>query len=337
METTFIKEVQEKLNAAKNIVVISHNNPDGDAVGSVLAMWLYLKKKYHAIAILPNDFPDFYKWMPGAESIKIGNKSKEECAELLANADLIFCLDFNSPDRVGGLAHDLRISKAEKILIDHHLFPSDFFKIKYTRPETSSTTELVYEVIAGLGDEAVIDYDIAVAVYVGIITDTGSFSHSSSYPGTYLITSKLIEIGIDPAEIQHKVFCNFSESRVRLLGYCLSEKLTIIEKYSTAYIVINKDDMKRFHFKIGDSEGIVNYGLTIKNIRLAALFTEKNGMVKLSLRSTGELDVDKFARKHFSGAGHLRASGADIKKSLEESVEEFISLLPLYEKELTSR
>jgi len=334
LKTTFFKDVQQKISAAKSIVVLSHNNPDGDAVGSVLAMWLYLKKKSNTTAMVPNDFPEFYKWMPGAECIQIGTKSKEKCTELLANADLIFCLDFNSPDRVGGLASALRSSKAEKILIDHHLFPSDFFQFTYTRPAVSSTTELVYEFIAGLGDEAFIDYDIAVAVYVGIITDTGSFSHSSSYPGTYIITSKLIEIGIDPAEIQRKVFCNFSESRVRLLGYCLSEKLTIIDKYATAFIVIDKEEMKRFHFKIGDSEGIVNYGLTIKNIRLAALFTEKNGMTKLSLRSTGELDVDKFARKHFSGAGHLRASGADIKKSLKESVEEFISLLPLYEKEL---
>lgn len=337
MNTSFIKEVQQKLITAKNIVVLTHHNPDGDAVGSVLALWFYLKNNYNAVAMVPNDFPEFYKWMPGAEHIKIASKSKEESSKLLANADLIFCLDFNSPDRVGPLANDLKSSTAEKILIDHHLLPSDFFKIAYTQAETSSTAELVYEFIVAMGDEKLIDYNIAVAVYVGIITDTGSFSHSCNYPQTYSITSRLFEKGIDAAVIQRLVFCNFSESRLRLLGYCLSEKLTIIEKYSTAYIVITKEEMKRFHFKIGDSEGIVNYGLTIKGIKMAALFTERNDYVKLSLRSAGEMDVDKFARKHFNGAGHKNASGADIHKTLNESVQDFISYLPLYEKELSKK
>jgi bifunctional oligoribonuclease and PAP phosphatase NrnA len=337
LKTSFIKEVQQKLKISKNIVVLTHHNPDGDAVGSVLAMWFYLKNNYNTTAIVPNDFPEFYKWMPGADSIKIASKSKQECSDLIANADMIFCLDFNSPDRVGGLLQDLKNSKATKVLLDHHLLPDDFFKIAYTQPETSSAAELVYEFIVAMGDEALIDYNIAVAVYVGIITDTGSFSHSCNYPQTYAITSKLFEKGIDAAELQRLVFCNFSESRIRLLGYCLSEKLTIIEKYSTAYIVITKEEMKRFHFKIGDSEGIVNYGLTIKGIKLAALFNERNDFVKLSLRSAGEIDVNKFARKHFSGAGHKNASGADIKKPLKESIEEFISLLPLYEKELTKK
>jgi len=337
LETSFIKEVQQKLNAAKNIVITTHHNPDGDAIGSVLALWFYLNKKYHADVVISNDFPEFYKWMPGADNIKIATKSKQECSELTDKADLIFCLDFNAPDRAGNLVKDLEKSKADKILIDHHLFPSDFFKIKYSQPATSSTAELIYEFIVALGDEELIDYNIAVAIYVGIITDTGSFSYSCNNPGTYAITSKLFEKGIDGADIQRQVYCNFSESRVRLLGYCLSEKLTILEKYSTAYIVITKDEMKRFHFKTGDNEGIVNYGLTIKGVKLAALFTERNSFVKLSLRSVGNFDVDKFARKHFSGAGHKNASGADIYKTLNESTDEFLSLLPLYEEELSKK
>ncbi len=334
MDTSFIKEVQRHLKTAENIVVLTHHNPDGDAVGSVLAMWYYLKNKHNVTAIVPNNFPDFYKWMPGADTIKIGTKEKQACADHIANANMIICLDFNVAERVGALADDLHKSKAVKVLIDHHLQPSDFFDIAYSRTETSSTAELVYEFIESMGDESLIDYNMAVAIYVGIITDTGSFSHSCNFPQTYSITSKLFEKGIDAAELQRLVFCNFSESRLRLLGYCLSEKLTIIEKYSTAYIVITKEEMKRFHFKIGDSEGIVNYGLTMKNIKLAALFTEKNDSVKLSLRAAGAIDVDQFARKHFAGAGHKNASGADILKPLKESVDEFISLLPLYEKEL---
>lgn len=337
LKTSFIKEVQQKLKTAENIVILTHHNPDGDAIGSALALWFYMKKNYKAEAIVPNDFPDFYKWMPGAESIKIGSKSKKECSELIANADLIFCLDFNTPDRIGALTNDLKNTRADKILIDHHLFPSGFFNIAYTQPETSSTAELIYEFIVAMGDKAMIDYNIAVAVYVGIITDTGSFSHSCNYPQTYTVTSKLFEQGIDAAEIQRHVFCNFSESRLHLLGYCLSEKLTIIKKYSTAYIIITKDEMKRFDFKIGDCEGIVNYGLTIKNIKLAALFSERNDYVKLSLRSAGNMDVDKFARKHFDGAGHKNASGANIHKPLKESVEDFISYLALYENELSNK
>ena len=334
LKTSFIKEVQQKLTTSKNIVVITHHNPDGDAVGSLLAMWFYLKNNYNTTAIVPNDFPEFYKWMPGADSIKIATKSKEECSGLIENADMIFCLDFNSPDRVGGLAHDLKNSKGTKVLIDHHLLPSDFFKIAHTQTETSSTAELVYDFVKAMGDEKLVDYNIAVAIYVGIITDTGSFSHSCNFPNTYKVTSKLIEKGIDAADIQRLVFCTFSEYRLRLLGHCLSERLTIIDKYSTAYIVITEEDMKRFHFKIGDSEGIVNYGLTMKGIRLAALFTERKGYTKVSLRSAGAIDVDKFARKHLSGAGHKNASGADMYKPLQESIEEFVSLLPLYEKEL---
>jgi len=337
VESSFIKELQRHLKTSENIVVLTHHNPDGDAVGSILAMWYYLKNKYNVTAMVPNNFPDFYKWMPGADSIKIANKEKQACADLIANADMIICLDFNVPERVGALTHDLRQAKAIKVLIDHHLNPSNFFDIAYSRVETSSTAELVYEFIEAMGDESLIDYNMAVAIYVGIITDTGSFSHSCNYPQTYTITSKLFEKGIDAAELQRLVFCNFSESRLRLLGYCLSEKLTVIEKYSTAYIVITNEEMKRFHFKIGDSEGIVNYGLTMKNIKLAALFTEKNGYVKLSLRAAGAIDVDQFARKHFTGAGHKNASGADIRKPLNESVEEFISILALYENDLAQK
>lgn len=334
MKPSFIKEVKNNLAVAKKIVIIAHHNPDGDAIGSLLAMWFYMKKNYNAAAIVPNDFPEFYKWMPGADNIKVATKEKQECTDLIAKADVIFCLDFNSPDRVGVLANDLKNSKAVKVLIDHHLLPSAFFKIAYTQTETSSTAELVYDFIKAMGDEKLVDYDIAVAIYVGIITDTGSFSHSCNFPNTYKVTSKLIEKGVDAADIQRLVFCTFSEYRLRLLGHCLSERLTIINKYATAYIVITQEDMKRFHFKIGDSEGIVNYGLTMKGIRLAALFTERNGYTKVSLRSAGAIDVDKFARKHLSGAGHKNASGADMHKPLKESIEEFVSLLPLYEKEL---
>ncbi|MCK9612880.1 MAG: DHH family phosphoesterase [Bacteroidales bacterium] len=335
MDNTFINRVASLLKKSGQIVILTHHNPDGDAIGSSLALWFYLKKKYKVTVITPNDFPDFYKWMPGVDSIIIGEKNKELSLEILTKADLIFCLDFNTPERVGFLNETLANTKGEKILIDHHLCPSPIFKTAFSQLKTSSTAELVYDFIVAMGDAELIDYEIAVTIYVGIITDTGSFSHSCNFPKTYLAVSRLFEKNIDAAEIQRLVFGNFSESRLRLLGYCLSEKLNILNEYATSYISISLEEKKRFNFQIGDGEGIVNYGLTIKGVRLTALFSETKEYVKLSLRSSGEMDVDKLAREHFGGAGHKNAAGANIYKPLDKAIAQFISLLPLYKNYLT--
>jgi bifunctional oligoribonuclease and PAP phosphatase NrnA len=247
---------------------------------------------------------------------------------------VIFCLDFNMPDRVETMTETLMGYKGQIVLIDHHQIPSDFFTLSYSRIDTSSTSEMVYDFICAMGGESLIDKNIATCLYVGIITDTGSFSYNCDFPNTYNVTSEIFKTGINGEEIHRYVYCTFSEKRLRLLGYCLSEKMILMNDLSVAYISISKQDMKRFDFNNGDSEGIVNYGLTIKGIKVSALFSEKREYVKLSLRSTGDFNVGKFAREHFAGGGHKNASGANIKASLDGAIAMFLDKLALYKNEL---
>ena len=336
MDKKFIPSVKQLLNDSKAIVILTHHNPDGDAIGSVLALYHFLKKqKLPVNVVVPNDFPDFYKWMPGSKDICVYEKKKDRCRQLFDNADTIFCLDFNLPDRVEALSDILIQSKGKKVLIDHHQMPSDFFTLSYSRIDTSSTSEMIYDVITALHGEHLVDKDIATCLYVGIITDTGSFSYNCDFPNTYAVTSKLFQKGVNGEEIHRLVYCTFSEQRLRLLGYCLSEKMTVVEDLKTVYIGISKDEMKRFRFKNGDSEGIVNYGLTIKDMKVSAFFTEKKEYVKLSLRSTGNFNVGKFTRQHFKGGGHKNASGANIKSSLPEAIQLFLDTLRKYKNELS--
>ncbi len=336
MDKNFILSVKQHLAADSPVIILTHYNPDGDAIGSSLAMWHFLKKQnYDANVIVPNDFPDFYRWMPGVNEINIFSKHKEKCLDLFDKAGVAFCLDFNMPDRVETLAEALTGFKGQIVLIDHHQVPSDFFKLSYSRTDTSSTSEMVYDFMSAMDGEDFIDKDIATCLYVGIITDTGSFSYNCDFPNTYKVTSEIFKKGINGEEIHRYVYCTFSEKRLRLLGYCLSEKLTVVDDLTTAYISISKDDMKRFDFNNGDSEGIVNYGLTIKGIKVSALFSEKREYVKLSLRSTGNFNVGKFAREHFNGGGHKNASGANIKNSLDGAIKLFLETLALYKNELS--
>jgi bifunctional oligoribonuclease and PAP phosphatase NrnA len=336
LDKNFILSVKEHLDVSAPIIILTHYNPDGDAIGSSLALWHFLKKQnYHVDVVVPNDFPDFYKWMPGIEEISIYSKHKEKCLQLFENAAVVFCLDFNMPDRVETLTEALTNFKGLKVLIDHHQVPSDFFKLSYSRIDTSSTSEMVYDFMCAMNGESLVDKDIATCLYVGIITDTGSFSYNCDFPNTYKVTSEIFKKGINGEEIHRYVYCTFSEKRLRLLGYCLSEKLKVVDELATAYISISKTDMKRFDFNNGDSEGIVNYGLTIKDIKVSALFSEKREYVKLSLRSTGNFNIGKFAREHFAGGGHKNASGANIKSSLDDAIQLFLKTLALYKNELS--
>jgi bifunctional oligoribonuclease and PAP phosphatase NrnA len=336
LDKKFIRSVKEHLDVSSPIIILTHYNPDGDAIGSSLALWHFLKKQNYMVdVVVPNDFPDFYKWMPGSEEICIYSKNKEKCLQLFEKAGMIFCLDFNMPDRTETLTDALTNYIGLVVLIDHHQVPSDFFKLSYSRIDTSSTSEMVYDFMCAMGGESLVDKDIATCLYVGIITDTGSFSYNCDFPNTYKVTSEIFKKGINGEEIHRYVYCTFSEKRLRLLGYCLSEKMKLVDALKTAYIAISKDEMKRFDFNNGDSEGIVNYGLTIKGIKVSALFSEKREYVKLSLRSTGNFNVGKFAREHFEGGGHRNASGANIKSTLDGAVQLFLESLALYKNELS--
>ena len=337
MENTDFLNIAEKLSKPLQILITTHTNPDGDAIGSSLALSFYLKKKNHSVQVMaPDPFPDFLAWMPGHEDILIFSKDKNECINAIQSADLIIAADFNNLSRLNDAARLVRQSKAIKILIDHHLFASDEFDYKISISRISSTSELVYNFIEAMGDLPLLDKDIAECIYAGIITDTGSLSYSCNYVRTYMIIAELIRLGIDGEHLHRLIYDTYSESRLRLLGYSISDQLVVLPDYHTAFITLSSADLLKFNHQIGDTEGVVNYALSIKDINLAALFMERDGIVKVSFRSKGNFSVDSFAREHFDGGGHRNASGANCSTTLEDTVLKFRQILPLYQSKLKS-
>ncbi len=332
-----LSTLKNLINCRKKIVIITHNNPDGDAIGSSLALYNYLLNKGNNVNVVtPNKFPENLSWLKGAEEIMVYNMKTIRCNAMIQNADLIFCLDFNALHRVDKVEVALRNAKAKKILIDHRLQPElGSFDFAISKINISSTAELIYNFITDLDGQEAINLEIAEAVYVGIITDTGSFSYSCNYEDTFKICSVLLRKGIDAEAIHRRVYDTFSENRLRLLGYCLSEKLEILEEYSTAFIWLTKEELNRFNYQVGDTEGVVNYALSIDKIKLAALFTEREGIVRISFRAKGDIDVNEFARNHFNGGGHKNASGATSVKSFIETIDDFKKSLMLYKNQLT--
>jgi len=329
-------ELTAELADSKKIVVTSHFNPDGDAIGSALALYHYLKLKGHELAVMvPNPFPEFLAWMPGVEHILIYEQDKNECDSYLQEADIIFLLDYNAIHRTGPMQESIGAARGIKVLIDHHLEPEESnFDYIFSTVETSSTGELIYEFIEAFGDKSLINKDIATGIYVGIMTDTGSFSYSCNYEKTYHVVADLFKTGIDAGQIHRFVYDTFSESRLRLLGYCLGEKLVVLPEYATAYIALSQEELDRFDYQVGDTEGVVNYALSIKGIVLAAFMTEREDKIRLSFRSKGDFSVNELARKHFDGGGHRNAAGGDSYKSLDITIDEFRSLLSSYQDQL---
>ncbi|MCK9423173.1 MAG: DHH family phosphoesterase [Bacteroidales bacterium] len=337
MENINFIPVIQQLSRPLSIVIVTHTNPDGDAIGSSLALFLYFLKKNHKVqVIVPDPFPDFLAWMPGHKDVLIYKSQKTEATAAILKANVIFAADFNNLNRLNDAGNVVKQSKAIKILIDHHLYPSDEFDLKISTPETSSTSELVFDFIEASGDLHLLDKNIAACIYAGIITDTGSLSYSCNYVKTYNIIAELIRVGIDGEQIHRLIYDTYSENRLRLLGYAISDQLMVLPDYHTAYIVLTAGDLRRFDYQIGDTEDVVNYALSIKNINLAALFMERDGIVKVSFRSKGHFSVDQFARDHFDGGGHNNASGANCSTSLTETVSLFRELLPRYQSKLKS-
>jgi phosphoesterase RecJ-like protein len=318
-------------------LITTHTNPDGDAIGSSLALSFYLKKKNHFVQVMvPDPSPDFLSWLPGHEDILIFSSDYDACISAIETADLIISADYNSLGRLNEAAQLVRQSKAIKVLIDHHLNPSDEFDYKISISRISSTSELIYNFIVENGDIHLLDKDIAECIYTGIITDTGSLSYSCNYVNTYLIIAELFRLGIDGEHLHRMIYDTYSESRLRLLGYSISDQLIVLPEFHTAYITLTKEDLQRFDYQIGDTEGVVNYALSIKNINLAALFMERDGIVKVSFRSKGNFSVDSLARKYFGGGGHRNAAGANCTTTLEETVIKFKKLLSFYQANLKS-
>ncbi|MDH3381576.1 MAG: bifunctional oligoribonuclease/PAP phosphatase NrnA [Flavobacteriaceae bacterium] len=339
MNTHDYKEVKNFLESPKKIVVVPHRNPDGDAIGACLAIQHYLKKKHHEVTVVsPNELPSFLHWMPSAKDILKFDKQNRQSKKAIKEADLIFLLDFNSLSRVGDdMQNTLNSFEGIYIMIDHHLQPEAIAKYTFSDINYSATCEMVYEFIDKLGDKDLIDQTIGTCIYTGIMTDTGNFRFPATKPRTHKIVANLMEKGADNAYIYTKVFDSNTYQNLQLLGHALS-KLQVIPKSNTAYFLLSKNDLKAFDYQKGDTEGIVNYGLSIKGIVLAAIFIEDEdqGIIKISFRSKGKFSVNDFARNYFDGGGHQNAAGARSTDSLNETVEKFIKLVTKYKKEIST-
>ena len=334
-ETTQI--VERLLASPKKIVFVGHKNPDGDAIGSCLGLCFFLKNLGHeTTVIMPNDFPDFLKWLPGVENIIVHEKDTASSTQKIEEADVIFTLDFNSLDRIGELQAILESNKAKFVMIDHHQQPADYAVATFSDVKMSSTSEMVFHFMAALGQEDKLSEEIAINLYTGIMTDTGSFRFSSTSPTTHRITAKLIEAGADSATIHQNIYDTNSPDRMKLLGVALNN-LHILPEFNTAYITLTQKELDGNNFKKGDTEGFVNYALSVKGVIFAAIFIEnkKEDIVKISLRSKGDFSVNDFARNHYSGGGHINAAGGKSSQSLNKTITEFISILPHYKDELT--
>ena len=333
-----ISEIKQLLSKPKKIVIVPHKNPDGDAVGSTLALLHYLLMLDHnAVSIAPNDYPDFLKWLPKQDSILKYDTDQTESDELINTAEIIFTLDFNALHRTGNMESVLESSNAIKIMIDHHQQPDGYAKYTFSDVSMSSTCEMVYHFLNKLDALDKINQDLATCLYVGIMTDTGSFRFRSTTSTTHKVIADLIDKGADNTKIHNNVYDTNSFNRLQLLACALSN-LNVLPEYRAAYITLSQDELQKQDYKKGDTEGFVNYALSLDNIILAAIFIEdkQQGIIKISLRSKGDFSVNELSRAHFEGGGHTNAAGGKSDSSMEETVEKFISILPNYIKELNN-
>ena len=326
--------LKEELSVPKQIVITTHQGPDGDAMGASLALYQFLRKQGHDVTVItPNDYPEFLQWLPFNSQVVNYMRQKSTAEELVEKAGYIFHLDYNHIKRSADMARLLSRSNAVRVLIDHHLHPALPVLHMISETEVSSTCELLY-LMMKTWDAQLIDRDIATCIYTGIMTDTGCFCYRSAEAHTFRIAAELMSYGIDRTGIYDLVYDNYSESRMRLMGYCLNNKMEVFPEYCAALISLNLEEQERYGFVVGDSEGFVNLPLSIKGIRFTAFFLEKEDKIKISFRSKGNFSVNTFAKNHFGGGGHLNASGGDSRNTLEECVRTFRELLPLYKKEL---
>ncbi len=332
------KDVKELLSSPKRIIIIPHKNPDADALGSSLGLRGYLIKRGHDVTVIsPSDYPKFLNWMEGNESVVIFNSKKEKSTQKMINeADIVFCLDFNSLNRIDDLGLMVSKSTASKFLIDHHLDPDCFADFTFASTEASATAELIYEFINKMDDRELIDSSIAESLYAGIMTDTGQFKHRNTNQNVHYVTANLMELGADTAKVGSLIYDTNSYDRLKFLGFALSQRLTYLKEYHTAYIAISSEDLRNFNSKTGDTEGLVNYALSLEGVVLGILISEKEEGVRLSLRSKGDLSVNEFAKKHFSGGGHKNAAGGTSDLSFEDTVKKLEKILKSYTSELNS-
>ena len=315
----------------EKIVLVSHVSPDGDAIGSSLALFhFFSSRKKEVRVIMPNDFPDFLKWMPGSNELLIYENEREVCDVFIQEADVLVCLDFNTPSRVGPMEEILLKTPARKLLIDHHPYPEDFARITMSYPHISSTSELVFRLICAMGYFGEISREGAICIYTGMMTDTGNFTYNSNQEEIYVIIYQLIKKGVDKDAIYRKVFNTYSVNRMRLQGYLIN-KMTIFPEYHASLMTLTEEEKKDFDFQKGDSEGFVNIPLAIDTIILSCFFAETDqGIIKVSLRSQGDFPCNKMAAEYFNGGGHLNASGGEFDGTMEQAIQTYQKALESY-------
>lgn len=329
MKDEDIKAIQELLSTPKKVVIIPHRSPDGDAMGSTLGLYHFLKKLNHeAIVIAPNEFPEFLAWLPATENVLIFEKDKENTTKIIFEADLVFTLDFNALHRTGEMEHILNKVTAPFIMIDHHQKPDDYAKYMFSDTKYGSTCEMLFHFIVSLGQKNLIDKTIATCIYTGIVTDSGSFRFPSTTSTTHRVVADLIDIGVQNGAVHNSLFDNDSYDRLRLLGQALQNMKILFDK-KTSYITLTQKELDQNNYVKGDTEGIVNYGLSIKGIVFAAIFIEhkEENIIKISFRSQGDFDVNQFARTYFGGGGHINAAGGKSYLSMQETVAKFEEIL----------
>lgn len=335
-----VDHVEKWFEKADKIVIVSHVSPDGDAIGSSLGLYHFLASQDKTVhVIVPNAFPDFLKWMPGAKDVIQYNRYKEFADKLIQEADVICCLDFNVLSRIDEMEEAVKAAPGRKMLVDHHLYPGDFARIVISHPDISSTSELVFRLICQLGNFSDISKEGAECIYTGMMTDTGGFTYNSNNREIYLIIGELLSKGIDKDEIYRNVYHNNSEGRLRLQGYVLYEKMQLYPSFKSAMIALSREEQKKFQYAKGDTEGLVNIPLSVKDICFSAFLREdtEKDMIKISLRSVGTFPCNQVAAEFFNGGGHLNASGGEYYGTLDEAIILFKQALIKYEDQLLGK
>lgn len=327
-----LQTLKDKLSQPCKIVITTHHKPDGDAMGSSLGLYNYLIQKGHHVKVVsPTDYPYFLQWLPNNPEVIIYTEKEEESKGLVADAEIIFCLDFNTLSRINELGEEVRKASAIKVMIDHHLEPEGFDDFRHWNINACATAELIYDFIVNLlEDQSLINKDVATCLYTGIMTDSGSFRFPNVTANLHRIVANLIDAGAENWSIHQQVYDNNTEGRLKFLGYCLSNNLEVLREFNTALITVNRKDIEKFDIQTGETEGVVNYALSISGIKLAAFIVDRGEKVKLSLRSTGTFPADEICKKYFSGGGHRNAAGGQSDDSFENVVAQFKSILPEY-------
>ena len=335
-----VDHAEKWFEKAEKIVIVSHVSPDGDAIGSSLGLYHFLQTQEKTVnVIVPNQFPAFLKWMPGAKDVIIYDRYKDFADRLIREADVICCLDFNELKRIDTMEEAVRNASARKMLVDHHLNPGNFADITISHPDISSTSELVFRLICRLGNFDDITREGAECIYTGMMTDTGGFTYNSNNREIYYIISELLSKGIDKDQIYRNTFNTHTEGRLRLMGYVLYEKMEIYRDFNSALIWLTKEDQRKFQYRKGDTEGFVNMPLTMQGIRFSCFLREdtEKDMIKVSLRSVGDFPCNKVASDFFGGGGHLNASGGEVYGTMDEAISLFKQALIKYEDQLLGK